>query len=88
MKKPSTGAQQVNVRTPVPYNSMPRLPHERDAVAQTPSPQRREKMKQAYDDIERGLVDTDMHGIRGVETVRREGAPAPVVKGRENRRKN
>lgn len=43
------------------------LPHERD---QTPGEQSAEPqpiMRQAYDDLQRGLVDTDMHGERGVE---------------------
>jgi hypothetical protein len=44
-----------------------RLPHERDE-----SPDGRDKpprgvMKQAADDLAQGLVDTDMHGLRGVE---------------------
>ncbi|MFT5644616.1 MAG: hypothetical protein ACI83P_002175 [Janthinobacterium sp.] len=53
-------------------NVMP-LPHERD---QSPDPQDmkpREVMKQAASDLEQGLVDTDLRGMRGVEKV----APVP-----------
>jgi hypothetical protein len=47
-----------------------RLPNERD---ETPDPQHQKQrgvIKQAASDIEQGLVDTDLHGQRGVEKVR------------------
>lgn len=54
-----------------------RLPHERDESPDAQDAKQdikpREIMKQAASDLEQGLVDTDLHGVRGVETV----APAP-----------
>lgn len=46
-----------------------RLPHERD---QSPDHggKPRDVMKQAASDLEQGLVDTDLHGERGVEKVK------------------
>lgn len=45
------------------------LPHERDEKPEaTPQPTR-SIIRQAASDLERGLVDTDLHGLRGVETV-------------------
>lgn len=54
-----------------------RLPHERDE-----SPDGRDKaprgvMQQAADDLSQGLVDTDLHGMRGVE----EAVDAAGAKG-------
>ncbi|MCU6432576.1 hypothetical protein LPB67_02140 [Undibacterium sp. Jales W-56] len=45
------------------------LPHERDEVTDAQPIAPKQKMKQAYSDLQRGMVDTDMHGERGVETV-------------------
>ena len=47
----------------------PLLPHERDEAADPLTIVPRKKMKLAYQDLQRGLVDTDMHGQRGVECV-------------------
>ena len=45
-----------------------RQPNERDeAPEEHTSP--RNKMKQASVDLENGLIDTDMHGQRGIEEV-------------------
>lgn len=49
------------------------LPHERDQSSHAPEPAPRDIMRQAASDLEQGLVDTDLHGERGVETVK----PAP-----------
>lgn len=48
------------------------LPHERDESTHAPEAPR-DIMKQAASDLEQGLVDTDLHGERGVEKVK----PAP-----------
>lgn len=50
------------------------LPHERDQTTDDNSKPRK-VMKQAFDDLQEGKVDTDLHGERGVETV-----VQPVVK--------
>ncbi len=50
-----------------------RLPHERDQSPSKQDMEPREVMIQAASDLEQGLVDTDLRGMRGVEKV----APAP-----------
>ncbi len=54
-------------------NDAMRLPHERDQSPSKQDMEPREVMIQAASDLEQGLVDTDLHGIRGVEKV----APVP-----------
>lgn len=44
-----------------------RLPHEHDEAEDSQSSGPRDDIKQAYDDIDRGLVDTDFRNERGVE---------------------
>jgi hypothetical protein len=43
------------------------LPHERDESPDGHNKAPRGVMKQAADDLAQGLVDTDLHGMRGVE---------------------
>jgi hypothetical protein len=50
-----------------------RSPYERDMLTDQQEMKPREIMKQAASDLERGLVDTDLRGMRGVEKV----APVP-----------
>lgn len=50
----------------------PRLPHERDQSHDEVGHEPREVMKQAQKDIESGQVDTDLHGMRGVEEAQRD----------------
>jgi hypothetical protein len=59
----------INTEEPVKNDGVKRLPHERDESpdAQTITP--RDVMRQAASDLEQGLVDTDLHGERGVEKV-------------------
>lgn len=45
------------------------LPHERDEKAEAAPQPPRSIIHQAASDLEQGLVDTDLHGVRGVETV-------------------
>lgn len=68
--------RKVNTKLKVGQDNQNRLPHERDEspdsnVADNSDAKRslRGVMKQAASDIERGLVDTDLHGERGVEKV-------------------
>ncbi|MEO6354497.1 MAG: hypothetical protein ABIO19_05285 [Burkholderiaceae bacterium] len=61
--------RQINTAEPVKNNGVKRLPHERDEAPDAQHIKPREDMKQAAKDLARGLVDTDMHGIRGVEKV-------------------
>ncbi len=50
----------------------PRLPHERDESVDSQEDKPRKVIKQAYDDIEEGQLDTDRRGIPGVEEVERK----------------
>jgi|GEM_PF-1080419 len=62
--------------------TLPRLPHEHDEShdsQQSGGP--REDIRQAARDLADGQVDTDLHGLRGVEEVvkeRRPNAPGPL----------
>jgi len=46
-----------------------KLPHERDEKADNRAFKPRPEMKQAYSDLQKGLIDTDLRGERGVEKV-------------------
>ncbi len=69
--------RQINARRPARHDAAPRLPHEHDESHDSGSSGPREDMQQAYKDLDRGLVDTDLRGARGVEeTVRKQKLPA------------
>ncbi len=61
-------------------NGSPNLPHERDESPSDLPIKPQEKMKQAAKDLQRGLVDTDMHGQRGVEEVVKDSVNRPPKK--------
>lgn len=73
---------QVKTDTPVKKDAIPRQPHERD---ESPDSQAsgvpHEDMEQAYEDLENGLVDTDLRGsysedkVEGPDTTTRGNAP-------------
>jgi hypothetical protein len=48
------------------------LPHERDESAHATDPEPAPVMRRAYEDLEAGLVDTDLHGTPGLDAERRE----------------
>lgn len=50
-------------------DGVPALPHERDQAPDKAPAKPNKAMVQASKDLQRGLVDTDMHGDRGVEAV-------------------
>ncbi|MGB7479878.1 MAG: hypothetical protein WA924_06100 [Burkholderiaceae bacterium] len=55
---------------PAKDETLPRLPHERDESHDSQeSGGPREDMRQAARDLAEGQVDTDLHGMRGVEEV-------------------
>lgn len=64
-----TNDRKVNTAEPVKNDGVKRLPHERDEAPDAQDIKPREDMKQAAKDLARGLVDTDLHGTRGVEKV-------------------
>ena len=73
--------RKVNTTVSDTNDGAKRLPHERDESPAAANPALRGVMKQAASDLEQGLVDTDLHGERGVEQVvphpPAEAKPAP-----------
>lgn len=49
----------------------PRLPHEHDESEDSQASGPRDDIKQAYDDLENGLVETDLRGSLGVDDATR-----------------
>lgn len=82
--------RQISAKRPARSDAAPRLPHERDESHDSGSSGPREDMQQAYEDLDRGLVDTDLRGARGVEeTVRKQelppGQPQSMPEGGQRR---
>lgn len=65
----TTKPPEINTTKPIENDGIPRQPHERDETPDRQSIEPREIIKQAARDLRRGLVDTDLHGERGVEKV-------------------
>ena len=78
--------RKVNTDTHVKNDGGKRLPNERDESPDAQNIQPRDDMRQAASDLERGLVDTDLHGQRGVEKVApatpRQAKPEPDTGGK------
>ncbi|CUI05650.1 hypothetical protein LXA47_27515 [Massilia sp. P8910] len=64
-----TQDRKINTDAKIHDDDVKRLPHERDESPDGHDKEPRGVMKQAADDLAQGLVDTDMHGMRGVEVV-------------------
>lgn len=62
-----TKDRRINTDAKSRNDGVKRLPHERDEAPDGHDRQTRGVMEQAADDLAQGLVDTDLHGIRGVE---------------------
>ncbi|WP_426107247.1 hypothetical protein [Massilia sp. TSP1-1-2] len=62
-----TPDRKINTDVKVKDDGVKRLPHERDESPNGTDTDPRGVMKQAADDLAQGLVDTDLHGMRGVE---------------------
>lgn len=71
-----TGDRKVDTDEKMRDDGAKRLPHARDESPEGRDQPPRGVMKQAADDLAQGLVDTDLHGIRGVELVVPQGGPA------------
>lgn len=81
--KSSLKQHQVKTKRPVKKGAAPRLPHERDESDDSQESVVRDDMKQAYDDLQAGQVDTDLRNTSGVDAVvnKRPGkSPDKVVK--------
>ncbi|HAT31388.1 MAG TPA: hypothetical protein DCW29_11220 [Janthinobacterium sp.] len=78
------GDRKINTDAKVKNDGAGRLPHERDESPDAQDAEPRDVMRQAASDLQRGLVDTDLHGQRGVEKVK-PAAPEqakPIAKER------
>lgn len=62
------------------------LPHELDQMPDREPAEPQPVIRQAYDDLQRGLVDTDMHGDRGVEVVVKDTVKISIKKSRHTRK--
>ncbi len=71
----------INTREKTGNDGMPRQPHERDETPDDQASVPRPRIEQAARDLEQGLVDTDMHGIRGQETVTKALKEKPDMGG-------
>jgi len=66
--EPNSKDRKVNTQEPVDRSGGKRLPHERDQSPQGESQQKeRSVIRQAAEDVEQGLVDTDLHGKPGLQ---------------------
>jgi hypothetical protein len=83
---PNEKDRQVNTDVEVGQTAGKRLPHERDESPQGVEHQApRTRIQQAAQDIEQGLVDTDLRGTRGIQKAPpgngdAEAKPLPDVK--------
>jgi hypothetical protein len=62
-----TRDRRINTDEKMRNDGAKRLPHERDETPDGQDVHSRGIMRQAADDVEQGLVDTDLHGQRGLE---------------------
>lgn len=68
--------RRINTEEKIENDGVKRMPHERDESPDGQDMEPRGVMKQAAADLEQGLVDTDLHGERGVEqAVAKSGQP-------------
>lgn len=67
--KPALKDFRINTNIKVKDDGIPRQPNDRDESPDGGEIQVHDDIKQAYDDLQRGLVDTDLHGVPGVEKV-------------------
>jgi hypothetical protein len=66
--EPNSKDRKVNTQEPVDRDGGKRLPHERDESPQGAAQQKtRSVIRQAAEDVEQGLVDTDLHGKPGLQ---------------------
>lgn len=71
-----TKDRRINTDEKIRNDGVKRLPHERDESPDGHDKEPRGVMKQAADDLAQGLVDTDLHGTRGIEEAVDSSAPA------------
>lgn len=72
MKNSAKIPRVVNTDAPVKNDGKPRQPNDRDESPdiQSQSLKPKEQIKHAYNDLEQGLIDTDMRGKHGLDANR------------------
>jgi hypothetical protein len=73
-----TKDRRINTDEKIRNDGAKRLPHERDESPDGHDAKPRGIIKQAADDLSRGLVDTDLHGERGIEEAVTPTQPGPA----------
>ncbi|RJG22686.1 hypothetical protein [Massilia cavernae] len=76
--------RRVNTDARVLNEGVKRMPHERDESPDTQEVHPRGVMEQAASDLEQGLVDTDLHGQRGIEQAVQHTDTPGQAKPRDN----
>ncbi|WP_207907240.1 hypothetical protein [Paucimonas lemoignei] len=72
MAQPPLKQRQIKTGPPTAPGAAPRLPHERDESFDSQDiGEPREDIQQAFEDLENGLVDTDLRGVLGVDEATR-----------------
>lgn len=79
-----TRDRKINTAAKIKDDGVTRLPHERDEAPNGLDVEPRGVMKQAAEDLEQGLVDTDLHGVRGIEQAVTPAAPSGQAKPHED----
>lgn len=75
---------QVKTDKPVKKDAIPRQPHERDESPDSQEPLKpHADMQQAYEDLENGLVDTD---LRGAYAEKQRAEPDTSLRGNAPRK--
>jgi len=77
-----------NTRKPVRNDGEQRMPHERDESPDAQQRPQRSIIRQAADDVEQGLVDTDRHNQPGVERARSPGPREGVARPRHGTKRD
>ena len=75
-----TRDRRVNTDARITNDGVKRLPHERDESPDAQDAKPRGVMEQAASDLEQGLVDTDLHGTRGIEEAVKHSGPSGQAK--------
>ncbi len=66
---PAIKQTRVRTKSPTDQHAPRRLPHERDESEDSQSSGERDDIKQAYQDLKEGQMDTDLRGVQGVDHV-------------------
>src|SRR6478609_4920822 len=69
LKQHQVKTKRPEQKGPGEKGTTPRLPHERDESEDSQESKPRDDIRQAYKDLENGLVNTDLRGEQGVDEV-------------------